>query len=664
MQKKKVNMIVLVVSVLLTLIGLSYGYFFIQKNQVNNNVAGSKCFKLEFSNESEAINLTNMYPISDEEGKKQVPYSFTITNICDMLAGYTVNMEMLEGTTLNSKYLDVLVNNEEIKLLSTYEATDTVIANSTESRILTKGTLAYNDSVDYTVRFWLDKDVEDIESMNKYFASKIVVVATPSSWNSKDAGYDTLHDAILANEYQTTPDKAIEKIKAKGEPDLSQTAPIIKWAEKTGSMTTVNSTKPASTAIKSDDQTSDLTEDDTKIALFTTKTFNSETARYSLSNPVYVDPTTIDFSGDIKYYFQTESVGYNPSNKKLYVSRGRSDTTIYQVTGATKTTGTTTWNNVTYDSITYQLSAVTLTEIELETDKSNKGLYYGTDDYGTTYYYRGNVKNNNVYFAGYYWQIVRINGDGSIRLIYNGSTKNATGVNQSIDNRTYQFNSKYNDPAYVGYMYGNPDADTFAEVHANTNDSTIKAAVDSWYKTNIVDKGYSQYVSTTVGFCGDRSFYTNNVGDGVQTDKDTKFGIYGRSEVSTAQFTCHEPARDLYTTTDSGVGNKALTYPVGLITYDEMVFAGMDNKHMNKLSWIYSTGHFWTMSPSLFSATVGYSGELIESSDGYLGFWGWTTLNNGARPVINLKANVEISGGTGTVNEPYVIDSNLAIVSK
>ena len=64
MQKKKVNMIILVVSVLLTLIGLSYGYFFIKKNQDNNNVAGSKCFKLEFSNESEAINLTNMYPIS------------------------------------------------------------------------------------------------------------------------------------------------------------------------------------------------------------------------------------------------------------------------------------------------------------------------------------------------------------------------------------------------------------------------------------------------------------------------------------------------------------------------------------------------------------------------------------------------------------------------
>lgn len=402
MQKKKVNMIVLSVSVILMLIGLSYGYFLIRKNQESNNVAGSECFKLEFSNESEAINLSNMYPISDEEGKKQVPYSFTITNTCDMLAGYTVNMEMLEGTTLNSKYLDVLVNNEEIKLLSTYEATDTVIANSTESRILTKGTLAYNDSVDYTVRFWMDKDVEDIESMNKYFASKIVVVATPSTWDSTSAGYNTLHDAILANEYQSTPEKAIEKIKAKGNPDLSQTAPIIKWVEKTGESTTQQVIKPAESAIKSDAQTSDLTDNDTKLKLYTTKTFNSNTGRYSMGEAVFVDPTTIDFNGATKYYYQNEYIQYNMDNGKLRTISDNGSNTIYLVTGVTKTSSTGNWNGVKYDAVAYKLSLTQLTETELETDKSDKGLYQAADDYGTTYYYRGNVKNNIVQFAGFY----------------------------------------------------------------------------------------------------------------------------------------------------------------------------------------------------------------------------------------------------------------------
>ena len=653
-KNKKVKILIISILCILTItIGLSYGYYLLNKVQENNNIAGSKCFNLEFTNEKNAINLDNMYPISDEEGRKLTPYSFTITNTCDMLAGYTVNMEMLEGTTLNSKYLDVMVNNEQIKLLTNYESTNTVITGSTESRILAKGTLAYNDSVDYTVRFWMDKDVEDMESMNKLFKSKIVISATPSSWNPKDAGYDTLHDAILANEYQTTPADAVSKIEAKVEPDLSQTAPVIKWVEKTGNTTTVTSTKPASTAIKSDDQMSNLTENDTKIALFTTKTFNSATGKYSLSNPVYVDPTEVDFSGDTKYYFQTEYMSYNQTNKKMYVTRGWGDITIYQVTGATKTTGTTKWNNVSYDSITYKLNVITLTETELETDKSDKGLYQAADDYGTTYYYRGNVKNNIVYFAGFYWQIVRINGDGSIRLMYDGTVKNASYTQQSINNRTYPFNSNYNDPAYVGYMYGNPDSTTFDEVHTNTISSTIKTTVDNWYKTNIVDKGYSSYVSNVVGFCGDRTIYSG--GDGVQTDKNTFFWAYGRYEKNTAQFTCPNKERDLYTTTDSSVGNKALTYPVGLITYDELVFAGMDNRHINKLSWAYSTQHYWTMSPSNFDASWGSANEWSQNSAGYLSTWWDVTVSLGARPVINLKSDTLITSGIGTSSDPFVV---------
>ena len=651
MQKKKINMIVLVVSVILMLIGLSYGYFFIRKNQENNNVAGSECFKLEFSNESEAINLSNMYPISDEEGKKQVPYSFTITNTCDMLAGYTVNMEMLEGTTLNSKYLDLMVNNEEIKLLSTYEATDTVIANSTESRILTKGTLAYNDSADYTVRFWMDKDVEDIESMNKYFASKIVVVATPSSWNSKDAGYDTLHDAILANEYQSTPEQAIEKIKAKGNPDLSQTAPIIKWVEKTGESTTQQVIKPAESAIKSDAQTSDLTDNDTKLKLYTTKTFNSNTGRYSMGGAVFVDPTTIDFNGATKYYYQNEYIQYNMDNGKLRTISDNGSNTIYLVTGVTKTSSTGNWNGVKYDAVAYKLSLTQLTETELETDKSDKGLYQAADDYGTTYYYRGNVKNNIVQFAGFYWQIVRINGDGSIRLMYDGTVKNATGGDQTIGNS--QFNSKYNNPAYVGYMYGNPDGTTFDEVHNNTNNSIIKTAVDNWYKTNIVDKGFSSNVSNAVGFCGDRTLRS---GDGVSTTQNSYFSSYKRLENNTPQFTCPELSRDLYTTAASSIGNKALTYPVGLITYDELVYAGMDNRHTNKLSWAYSTQHYWTMSPSSFDATLGYAIEWFLNSAGNLTPWWGVGSHLGARPVINLKSDTLITGGIGTSSDPFVVN--------
>ena len=668
---KKKNILFISVSLVLILllgIGISYSMWNITTSQDTTNTAYTKCFDVSITSQKNSIALENAYPITDEQGKKLTAFSFTITNTCDIFASYTVNLESLKGTTLNSNFLKVMLNNEELKLLSSYETTDIVNTGSIESHIMAKGSLGSGDSEDYTLRLWIDYDttLEDLDNEIKTFKSKIVVKAQPSTWNPIKEGYTTLHDAILANEYQTTPAIAKTKIANKQEVDLSQTAPVIKWVEKTGSTVSKDYTKPAASVINTynkdtgtEDKTtqaSNLTLNDTKLRLFKTKKFDSSTARYSLVDPVYVDPTTLDFSGNQKYYFQTESIAYNKTTDKLYTSTGVGDITIYQVTGATKTTGTTTWHDITYDSVTYKLTMVTLTETELETDKSDKGIYQGTDDYGTTYYYRGNVKNNIVQFAGFYWQIVRINGDGSIRLIYDGTEKNATGGEQTIGNS--QFNINYNDPAYVGYMYGNQDGTMFDEVHTNATSSTIKTTIDNWYKTNIADKGYDQYVSTAVGFCGDRSLYSSSGGDGVQTDKDTTFGAYARYLASAAQFICPEPARDLYTTVDSSVGNKALTYPVGLITYDEIVFAGIDQRHINKLSWAYSIQHYWTMSPSVFYATKSYAREWNLVNDGYLYIGSSVGGSNGVRPVINLKSDVKISGGTGTANDPFIIDTN------
>lgn len=662
--KYHVFMLVLTCCVVgLSILGVSYAYwrFTYVADKANNATSG--CFNIELTDQKDEINLTNAYPITDADGLKLKPFSFTLRNTCSIFAHYYVNLEMLEGTTLNSKWVATKVNSDAITTLDQYKTTTTAISGSTESRTIAEGYLGSDDSVDYTLSLWMDEDATiNDDVMNKIFKSKVVVVSEPGNYSPVTAGYTKLGDAILANEYQTTPAIAKTKIASKQAIDVTNTAPVIKWIEKTGSATTITAVKPAQSVIETYNkdtgtgdkttQASNLTLNDTKLRLFKTKKFNSDTARYSLVDPVYVDPTTLDFSGDQKYYFQTESIQYNESNGKLYTSTGGGDRTVYQVTGATKTAGTTTWNNVSYDSITYNLSATTLTETELETDKSDKGLYQGTDDYGTTYYYRGNVKNNIVKFAGFYWQIVRINGDGSIRLIYDGTEKNASGVKQSINNKTYQFNSKYNDPAYVGYMYGNPDGTTFDEVHTNTTSSTIKTNIENWYKTNIVDKGYSGYVSNAVGFCGDRTLRS---GDGVSTTQNSYFGAYKRFENNNPQFTCPEPSRDLYTTADSSIGNKALTYPVGLITYDELVFAGMDNRHINKLSWAYSTQHYWTMSPSFFNATSGVAYEWGLNRAGYLNPWWYVTDSLCARPVINLKSDTLITGGIGTSSEPFVV---------
>ena len=652
--KYHVLMLVLTCCIIgLATVGVSYAYWRFTYIADKANTATSGCFNIELTDQKDEINLTNAYPITDAEGLKLKPFSFTLRNSCSIFAHYYVNLEMLEGTTLNSKWVATKVNSDAITTLDKYKTATTTMTGSTEARTIAEGYLGADDTVDYTVSFWMDEDATiNDDVMNKIFKSKVVIVSEPGNYSPVSAGYKKLGEAILANEYQTTPAIAKTKIAAKQTVDVTNTAPVIKWVEKTGSSSTRQVKKPTAEAISSVTQLSNLNANEQYMYVCTTKSFNSETARYSLGNCSLKDPTTLDYSGDTKYYYSTESMAYNQTNSKMYVSRNTGDINVYQITGATKTTSTQSTNGITYAINVYNLSCITLTETELETDKSDKGLYQGTDDYGITYYYRGNVKNNIVQFAGFYWQIVRINGDGSIRLMYDGTVKNASGVQQSINSKTYQFNSKYNDPAYVGYMYGNPDGTTFDEVHTNTTSSTIKTTIDNWYKTNIVDKGYSSHVSNAVGFCGDRTLRS---GDGISTSSYSYFGAFKRYETKSPIFTCPEPSRDLYTTADSSIGNKALTYPVGLITYDELVYAGMDNPHINKLAWVYSSQHYWTMSPSLFNAAYGVAYEWSQYSAGFLNNWWGVNGSIGARPVINLKSDTLITSGIGTSSDPYVV---------
>ena len=414
MQKKsKISIFIIGLVIVLTSIGLSYAYWRFTFISDNANKGTSGCFNIELAEEKDEINLTNAYPITDAEGLKLKPYSFTLRNSCSIFAHYYVNLEMLEGTTLNSKFVATKINSDAITTLDSYKKATTTMSGSTEARTIAEGYLGAGDSIDYTISFWMDEDVTiNDDAMNKVFKSKIVTVSEPSSYSPVTAGYNKLGDAILANEYQTTPEIAKTKIASKQAVDLSQTAPIIKWVEKTGSQVTKQVIKPTAEAINSVIQLSDLNKNEQYMYICTTKSFNSETARYSLENCSLKDPTTLDYSGDTKYYYSYETMAYNQTNSKLYVSRNTGDVNVYQITSATKTTSTQSKSGITYDTNIYNLSCVTLTEMELETDKSDKGLYQGTDDYGTTYYYRGNVKNNIVQFAGFYWQIIRINGDG------------------------------------------------------------------------------------------------------------------------------------------------------------------------------------------------------------------------------------------------------------
>ncbi len=357
MQKKsKISIFIIGLVIVLTSIGLSYAYWKITIMGDKGNNVTSGCFNIEMINQKDEITLGSTFPITDAEGLKLKPFSFTLKNTCTIFAHYYVNMEMLEGTTLNSKFVAVRVNNEAINTLDTYNIASTTINTSTESRTIAEGYLGANEEVDYTVSFWMDEDATiDDDVMNKVFKSKIVINSEPGKYDPVSAGYDTLHDAILANEYQTTPEIAKTKIANKQAVDLSQTAPIIKWQEVIKNRINIATDKLSLNSINIDNQTSNLSERDSLLILYKTKTLDFTSGKFILSDPVYMDPTTINFDDDQKYYFIEEYLTFDQENKKISIMHSSTGTTVYELVSATKTDTKINFNDITYDGIKYYM---------------------------------------------------------------------------------------------------------------------------------------------------------------------------------------------------------------------------------------------------------------------------------------------------------------------
>ena len=260
-----------------------------------------------------------------------------------------------------------------------------------------------------------------------------------------------------------------------------------------------------------------------------------------------------------------------------------------------------------------------------------------------SYYYTGNP-DNWVSFAGFYWRIIRINGDGSIRMIYQGvadsptpDAGNMTGEGTQIG--TGQFNSSDDNNMYVGYMY------QCGQLHGLQTSSTIKGVLDSWYKNNIANTGFGDYVDGNAGFCGDRRVTS---GTGISTST-TYYQPSTRISNSRPSLTCQ--TEDIYTTSGSGTGNKALTQPIGLISADEAMFAGIPwwANESNTNNYLYTDNSYWTMSPDHFSSSYAYM-LLTGSSIGFSS----TSYTAGVRPVINIRADVQITG-SGTSTDPFIV---------
>ena len=301
------------------------------------------------------------------------------------------------------------------------------------------------------------------------------------------------------------------------------------------------------------------------------------------------------------------------------------------------------------------------------------------DDYGTSYYFRGAVTNNYVEFANKCWRIVRIVGDGSVKLVlHNDNTSKAANPCSSANNSedaafasysTSAFNSRYNDNKYVGFMYGTTGASDYASAHANTNKSRILKKLETWYTDNLVP--YEDKLADTI-WCNDKSTFTTytsgstfGTGLGYGTNL-TGYGAYNRIHGGNAalyaspSLICPNDNNggklSKFTVDDTANGNGNLTYKIGLLTADEIAFSGAVDGLDNSSTYLQEntgTKSWWSLSPFVFDG-----GKNARVWTVVLGGLGGLDVNFSydVRPAISLISSTTISGGSGTSEDPYVVE--------
>jgi len=390
----------------------------------------------------------------------------------------------------------------------------------------------------------------------------------------------------------------------------------------------------------------------------------------------------------------------------------------------------------------------------ISSDTNGKGVYeYNStaDNEYQVYYFRGDISDNNLLFAGFCWKIVRTTTDGETKIIYNGTPSNGTCSNttgNSTQIQTSTFNRNSGSLAYVGYMYGTvynygtrskgfggggffPGGSSSSVVYGNdvewdgskytlkdtitvsnwsshydevsqdssgqghhytcnsrnttcttiyydyyvtssyeyyltltngktiddalddmlktnTNDSTIKGVVDKWYTSNLTD--YSNYLSGNV-FCNDRTSNDDNFSINGDITNNYYFSFFDRIRTS------HEPTldcetQDYFTTSSATKGNKALTYPIGLLSGDEAMLAGGEYDE-NDSFYLYTNKYYWLSSAFGLSPYYVYMSDVYE--DGEVNN-NYVAYSIGVRPVVVLKHNAYITNGDGSSDSPYEIE--------
>ena len=704
--KKRMLILCIMLAVVLITSGVSYAIFTSYSSQSDANTLAASCMDLEFNGQNE-INLLNTYPISEGEALEQTPYTFTIKNNCDNYIEYYVIASVISTTNkVDSKYVKVsLLGDNDLNgaVINTLESIATPQSLSkysiSENYILKRGDgITKDESRTFNFRMWLDSNnseiwtSEDVEG--KDYQVKISVVGTVRTRPKDDLFVAALIDGEESTSFPTTSGYTASVECTRNGKKVNAKESIVwngtEW-ELTAKITNGNVRCNATfvTAAPAPDGwysagsgtllASIRDNNELKTPLTTP---GSEVSAHTKDD---VESQTTSVSSTYQAYYFTYGTGYTANGSKFnltgtavtsdtYANSYSSLVGKYFVSSSASSNGSSTagtMKTTTNLSSVYYVVSATSSSYTYKQITSNKNttealLASTEDDYGTSYYFRGAVKNNYVQFANKCWRIVRVNGDGSIKLVlHNDNTSSSSSPCAASNNSTTAafarysgssytstFNDNYNDNAYIGFMYGATGASDYASAHANTNKSTILTNLETWYTNNLAS--YADKLADTI-WCNDKSTVSGGLGYGTN---ETDYAAYNRL-ASTKQPTLKCPNDNnggklsKFTVDDTTNGNGNLTYKIGLLTADEIAFSGSIAYTYNRSTYLQEntgTTWWWSLSPGYFDGDYAF---VWFVNSGLLRNYG-VYSDIGLRPAISLVSSTSVTGN-GTSDNPYVV---------
>ena len=566
-KKQIIITLIAIISLIVITVGVTYAFFNYAKEGTTDNTikTGSITFLYtEVSGVGKGISLTDAYPVADSIGKVQVGegkvFDFKVTSNISMNSniGYQVTARKKTGSTLANSavkvYLTEVNGTEQELLLSKYSElsqTDKVDISKYDERILYEATVPANTSnyeKNFRLRMWVsdDTDFSDGSMNDKTFTLTVNVYADGK---------------VVTDNLDTT--NTLDSITV-----------------------------------------SDCTLD---------PVFNSATTEYSCTvknsvTSVTVNATATSSKSKVRGLgIKDLAVGVNTLPIRVIAEDGNEK--IYNVNVTRKSDILFLKNEIMENKLI--TTTPTLTSSSAASGDVS-GLYKSTatNTGKPTYYFRGNVENNYVSFAGQTWRIVRVNEDGTIRIVMQD------GINSNTE---YKFNSNYNNYTYMYY----------------TN-SQAKTTLESWYQTNI----------------GSKQDLAKNVATGDYYCEQAKAKYSDSWTAGSATMTTYNKYTPDFKCSSDGNGKGVVSASVGLLSYDEVVYAGVHINFSGGKNYLYSDYRYWTMSPAGY---FNYSSIIWTITPSSMYFYTANSVNIILNPVINIKSDTQISDGDGTKENPFTI---------